>query len=83
MQKSAGRRRQWPHRLIVSVLMLGGAAFFLQPVVANFLNARASAERASEYVSTVAEVSDAQLAESRLEAEAYNEQLTPEVMHDP
>ncbi|MDO5500565.1 MAG: class C sortase, partial [Propionibacteriaceae bacterium] len=78
------RRRQWPHRLIISVLMVAGAIVFVLPVAQTFLNGAESAERSVEYEQQIDAAPQEELLASYAEAEEYNQAMTDEaLLRDP
>lgn len=64
-------------------LFLGGAAVFCYPALSNYLNQKHQARVVQRYEQTVAARDKALLAEEWARAEAYNENLAGDPVHDP
>ncbi|WP_051208800.1 class C sortase [Propionicicella superfundia] len=77
------RRRAWPHRLVVTVLLLVGVVVTGWPVVETLDNNRRGAELTTEYVTSIESSSPRALSEELRAAGAYNAHLPTEALNDP
>lgn len=86
MPHRATRRRQWPHRLVAVLLVLGGGVLSAWPVAETFLNNGAGAQETVAYVRDVEQrqASDGEsLQEALVRARQYNRDLPPSALWDP
>lgn len=77
------RRRAWPHRLVVVVLMLAGAVVTVWPVAETVDGNRQGAVFTTEYVTSIQAASPQQLSSDLKDARAYNAELPAEALDDP
>lgn len=76
-------RRQWLHRLVITLLMGIGIAFSLQPVASTISNDVRGAGPLADYREQVAQAPAEKLNEQLAKAQAYNAALPSGAIYDP